>query len=58
MKKSKELAEIANAGSAVTATKPDFSLIDENLQKSWMKIIYIYLKSSNSKQKMLSITIK
>ena len=34
MKKSKDLAEVANAGSAVAAAKPDFSLIDESLLKS------------------------
>ena len=34
MKKSKEVAEIANAGSAVAAAKSDFSLIDEELLKS------------------------
>ena len=34
MKKSKDVAEVANAGSAVAAAKPDFSLIDESLLKS------------------------
>ena len=29
MKKNKDVVEIANAGSAVTAAKPDFSLIEE-----------------------------
>lgn len=34
MKKNKDVAKVANAGSAVAAAKPDFSLIDENLLKS------------------------
>ena len=42
MKKSKDVTKVANAGSAVAAAKPDFSLIDESLLKSWLKK-YIYL---------------
>jgi hypothetical protein len=34
MKKCNDEAEVANVGSAVAATKPDFSLIDENFLKS------------------------
>ena len=34
MKKSKNVAEVAKAGSAVATAKPDFSLIDEDLLKS------------------------
>ena len=39
MKKNKDVVEIANAGSAVTAAKPDFSLIDENFLKSRIHVI-------------------
>lgn len=34
MKEKDAVADVANAGSAVAAAKPDFSLIDENLLKS------------------------